>query len=59
MMKNVKMFCGVPLARVIKQGKFWHVQTREEETSNIWTTVSEPFSTLDQALDAAPIICEF
>lgn len=58
-MKNIVTITGVPLVRVIKQHRDWYVQTRQDENSNNWTTVSEPFSSKDEALDQASVICEF
>jgi hypothetical protein len=58
-MKDVVTIAGVPLVRVAKQYKAWYVQTRQDENSDNWTTVSEPFSSKDEALDQASVICEF
>ncbi len=58
-MKNIIQFSGVPLVRIIKINKFWHVQQRDNEESKDWFDVGDPCETKDEALDAAPERCEF
>ncbi len=53
------MFAGVPLVRVAKIGRRWQVQERTSEESDDWTKIGPTFATLDEALDAAPELCEF
>jgi hypothetical protein len=53
------MFAGVPLVRVAKIGRRWQVQERTSEESEDWTKIGPTFATLDEALDAAPELCEF
>lgn len=58
-MKNVVTIVGVPLVRVVKQNKVWYVQTREDENSDVWTSIGEEYYSEDEALDQASVICEF
>ncbi len=53
------MFAGVPLVRVAKIGRRWQVQERTSEDTEDWTNVGPTFATSDEALDAAPELCEF
>ncbi len=58
-MKNVFMFTGIPLVRILKQfGKF-QVQMRDNEESDIWNNVGESFATKDEAINEAPFLCGF
>lgn len=53
-------FPGIPLVRVERRGNKFYVQMREDETSEHWKDVAGgEFPTLDEALDAAPILCYF
>ena len=58
-MKNIVTITGVPLVRVIKQDKAWYVQTRENENSDVWTSIGEECYSKDEALDQASVICGF
>lgn len=58
-MKNIVTITGVPLVRVIKQHKAWYVQWRQDENSDNWTIASEPFSSKEEALEQASVICGF
>lgn len=63
-MKDSYQFCGVPLVRIVcaKQGRFdgFQVQTRDSEESTDWKDVEKGwFYGLEEALEEAPLICEF
>lgn len=58
-MKNIVEITGVPLVRVAKINKLWYVQQRENESTEDWLVMSEPFQTKDEALDEAPVLCGF
>lgn len=55
----IRMIYGVPLVRLVKKNKDWWVETRESETSDVWTIVGGPFSSEEMAYDQACEICEF
>jgi hypothetical protein len=53
------MYAGVPLVRVVKIGRRWRVQERTSEDTEDWTNIGPTFATSNEALDAAPELCEF
>lgn len=53
------MFAGVPLVRVVKIERRWQVQERTSEDTEDWTNIGPTFATSEEALDAAPELCEF
>lgn len=59
MNKNIVLFYGVPLVRVIKVDRLWQVQLRDSETSDDWQCIGNPYKTREQAVEAAPYLCEF
>lgn len=56
---NIVTFAGVPLVRIIKIKRKWQVQMRDDESSDAWINIGDPFFSREKAIEEAPYLCEF
>jgi hypothetical protein len=54
-------YVGIPLVRIVPADyNGWQIQARENEQSEVWADIPNGwFKTASEALDAAPVLCEF